>query len=51
VKNPHLWHLGESIKMLADADAAYFLDGWEDTVECFIEHEVCRLYGIDIIKD
>jgi hypothetical protein len=51
VKNPHLWHLGESIKMLADADAAYFLDGWADTIECFIEHEVCRLYGIKIIKD
>lgn len=51
VKNPHLWHLGESIKMLSDADAAYFLDGWADTVECFIEHEVCRLCAIDIIKD
>ena len=51
VKNPSLWYLGETIKMLADADAAYFLDGWADTIECFIEHEVCKLYGIEIIKD
>jgi hypothetical protein len=51
VKNPHLWHLGESIKMLADADVAYFVDGWKNARECIMEHEACKLYGIDIIKD
>jgi hypothetical protein len=51
VKNPHLWHLGESIKMLADADAAYFPDGWKNARECIMEHEACRLYSIGIMKD
>ena len=51
VKNPSLWHLGETIKMLADADAAYFPDGWKNARGCIIEHEVCKLYGIDIIND
>ena len=51
VKNPSLWYLGETIKMMADADAAYFSDGWKNARECIIEHEVCRLCGIDIIKD
>jgi hypothetical protein len=51
VKNPSLWRLGESIKMLSDADAAYFSDGWKNARECIMEHEACKLYGIDIIND
>ena len=51
VKNRPLWYLGVSIEMLAEADAAYFLDGWEDTRGCIMEHEACKLYGVDIIKD
>jgi hypothetical protein len=51
VKNSSLWRLGESIKILADADVAYFPDGWKNARECIIEHEVCKLYGIEIIKD
>lgn len=50
-QNGPLWYLGLSIEMLADADAAYFADGWENARECIIEHETCKLYGIDIIKD
>lgn len=51
VKNSPLWYLGESIKLLAGADAAYFLDGWADSNECIIEHAACVLYGINIIKE
>lgn len=51
VKNSPLWCLGESIKKLAEADVAYFLDGWADSNECIIEHAACVLYGINIIKE
>ena len=51
VKNSPLWYLGVSIEMLADADVAYFVDGWKNARECIMEHEACKLYGIDIIKD
>lgn len=51
VKNSPLWYLGGSIKLLAEADAAYFLDGWADSNECIIEHAACVLYGINIIKE
>lgn len=50
-KNGPLWYLGLSIEMLSDADAAYFSDGWKDARGCIIEHEACKMYGIDIIKD
>lgn len=36
--------LGESIKLLADADMVYFCDGWESARGCRIEHEVATVY-------
>ena len=50
-KNIPLWYLGVSFEMLAEADAAYFMDGWEDARGCIMEHEACEKYGIVIIKD
>lgn len=41
-----LWFLGESIKLLGEADAAYFCPGWEDARGCRIEHEAAVNYGI-----
>lgn len=46
-----LWFLGESIKLLADADIVYFAEGWESTRGCIIEHECAVRYGIPILKD
>lgn len=40
-----LWFLGESLKMLAGADVAYFADGWEEARGCRIEHECAEEYG------
>lgn len=45
------WYLGESIKLLSQADAAYFTDGWVSTRGCKIEHDVAMAYGIKIIRD
>ena len=45
-----LWYLGESIKMLSNADVAYFCKGWDDYRGCQIEHRASKDYGIPIIE-
>lgn len=40
--------LAHSIELLAQADAAIFLEGWRSARGCRIEHDVCLLYGIPI---
>lgn len=50
-----LWYLGESLRLLSGADAAYFVRGWENRWDenrgCRIEHMACVEYGIKIIND
>lgn len=46
-----LWFLGESIKLLAGADVAYFAKGWDEARGCKIENECAIQYGIDVIED
>ena len=46
-----LWYLGESLKLLSEADAAYFVRGWSKNRGCRIEHMACNEYGIKIIND
>lgn len=45
-----LWFLGESIKLLAEADVAYFANGWEETRGCVIEHQCALAYDIAVIQ-
>lgn len=45
-----LWYLGESLKLLAEADVAYFAEGWQDARGCKIEHTCAVEYGIDRIE-
>lgn len=45
-----LWYLGESLKLLALADMAYFAPGWNDARGCKIEHTCAVEYGIDRIE-
>lgn len=45
-----LWCLGESIKLMAKADVAYFAKGWEEARGCRIERECAEEYGITVIK-
>lgn len=52
-KAPHdakpLWFLGKSLQLLADADIAYFADGWGKYRGCKIEHRCAIEYDIKII--
>lgn len=51
VENRPLWCLGESLKLLATADVAYFAKGWELYRGCRIENTCAVEYGIDVIED
>lgn len=44
-----LWYLGESIKLLGDADVVYFCKDWEKYRGCTIEHECAVQYGKEIV--
>ena len=47
-----LWYIGESIKLLAEADVAYFVKGWNEFRGCRIENTCAIEYGIEtIIED
>ena len=46
-----LEYLGESIKLLATADAIIFAEGWEDARGCRIEHACAVEYGIPIVGE
>lgn len=48
LKHP-LEFLGKAIMMLAMADVAYFVDGWESARGCRIEYQCCGNYGVDVI--
>lgn len=41
--------LGESIKLLAQADVAYFVTGWEDARGCKVECHCAAAYGVPFI--
>ena len=45
-----LWYLGESLKLLATADVAYFAKGWEEARGCRIEKMSAIEYGIAVIE-
>jgi len=46
-----LWYLGESIKRMSEADAAYFAKGWEQTRGCRIENQCAIEYGLEVVED
>lgn len=51
LKTPALAYLGRSLELMAEADAAYFADGWQDARGCVIEHECAVQYGVNILHD
>ena len=49
IKNKSLHYLAKSIILIAEeADAVYFMKGWEQARGCVIEHAACLAYGIPV---
>lgn len=46
-----LKYMAESIRMLADADIAFFVRGWSDARGCQIERACALAYGIVIVDE
>ena len=47
---PSLVYLGCSIEVLAKADLAVFMNGWEKARGCRIEHQAAKDYGIPTLE-
>ena len=45
-----MWYLGESIKLLGQADVVFFAEGWEDARGCRVEHLCAVEYALDRIE-
>ena len=46
-----LWYLGESIKLMSEADIVFFCNGWQTARGCQIEHDWGLEYGIDTMYE
>lgn len=46
-----LKYLAVRLTLLNTADAAIFVDGWQNTRGCVIEHMCCEKYDIEILRD
>jgi len=44
-----LKYLAKSIELLADADVAYFVDGWDEARGCLTEYQCATQYDIPVI--
>lgn len=44
-----VYSLGQSIKMMSEADVVYFCSGWEEARGCKIEHAVAEAYDLPIM--
>jgi len=51
VNNIPVFYLAKSIEELSKASVVYFCDGWEKARGCWLEHSVCKSYGIPIIYE
>lgn len=47
---PSLVYLGCSLEVLAKADLAVFMDGWENARGCRIEHQAAKDYDIPTLE-
>ena len=46
VVNIPLFFLAKSLEKMAECDAVYFCDGWQDTRGCKLEHAAATSYGL-----
>lgn len=44
-----LWYIGESIKLMSEADVVFFAKGWYEARGCKIERACAIEYGIETV--
>lgn len=49
--NHPLMYLGKSIEKMAEADTAYFANGWENARGCKCENMIAKAYGLRVIEE
>ena len=49
--NAPLKHLAKAIDLIADVDIVYFMNGFDASRGCLIEHSVCLDYGIAVMYE
>jgi hypothetical protein len=49
-KNPPLYSLARSLERMSLCDCVIFLPGWQKARGCWIEHDVAKAYGLEIIE-
>lgn len=50
ITNKSAWCLGDSIRLMSEANLVIFAPGWEEARGCLIEHDICTLYEIPFIE-
>jgi hypothetical protein len=48
--NTSVWCLGDSIRLMSEANLVIFAPGWDEARGCCIEHDICVDYGIPYIE-
>ena len=51
VANPPVYFLSKSIERMAECNAVYFAEGWENARGCKIEHETAVAYGMEVLYE
>ena len=49
-KNPGVWYIAESLKLMADADLVVIDKYWRKYNGCRVEHIVANLYDIPVVE-
>lgn len=44
------YNLGKSIMSLTLADEVFFYGNWEDSISCWIKHDICDKYNIKYME-
>jgi hypothetical protein len=48
IEHDYAYFMGEDIKLLLRCQAIYMSKGWEKSKGCRAEHELAKIYGLDI---
>lgn len=49
--NHGVWYLGKSITLMSQADLVYFVDGWNESRGCRLEHLIAEDYGVECVYE